>query len=80
MSYDMATLDKLLEKAIKIASICHEGQVDKAGKPYILHPLTVMESVDTLPEKILAVLHDTIEDTDTTMEDIRALLRKFNLI
>ena len=66
----MVTLDKLLEKAIKIASICHEGQVDKAGKPYILHPLTVMESVDTLPEKILAVLHDTIEDTDLTLEDL----------
>ena len=53
-----------LEKAILIATKTHKGQVDKAGEPYILHPLRVMMSVNSLEEKIVAVLHDVIEDSD----------------
>ena len=60
----MATIDR----AIMIASIAHAGQKDKAGKPYILHPLRVMLTVAsdknaTDEQKIVAVLHDVIEDT-----------------
>lgn len=58
----------LLEKAIQIAVTEHAGQVDKGGHPYILHPLSVMSKVKTIDEKIVAVLHDVIEDTNMTIE------------
>lgn len=60
-----------LETAIKIAVDAHTGQVDKAGKPYILHPLRVMFSMDTDNEQIVAVLHDVVEDTDWTFGRLR---------
>jgi hypothetical protein len=58
----------LLEKAIQIAVSAHTGQFDKAGAPYILHPLRVMNLVNEIDEKIVAVLHDVIEDTYITDE------------
>lgn len=61
-----------LEKAITIAVQAHTGQTDKVGQPYILHVLTVMFSLDTTEEKIVGVLHDVIEDTTTTLDDLRA--------
>lgn len=51
-----------LEKAIAIASEYHAGQVDKAGSPYILHPLRVMFKMRTEYEMTAAVLHDVLED------------------
>jgi (p)ppGpp synthase/HD superfamily hydrolase len=60
-----------LEKAIRIASRAHEGAKDKDGYPYILHPLRVMLSVDDPAAMIVAVLHDVVEDTDVTIDDIR---------
>ncbi|HEY6919682.1 MAG TPA: phosphohydrolase [Tabrizicola sp.] len=51
-----------LSRAIEIAVAAHAGQIDKAGAPYILHPLRVMLSLDNEPERIVAVLHDVIED------------------
>jgi len=62
----------LLEKAISIAVNAHKGQVDKGGNPYILHPLSVMMNVHTIEEKIVAVLHDLIEDTDWTFDRLRS--------
>ena len=59
-----------LEHALEIAAAAHAGQKDKAGKPYILHPIRVMLSVKTLDEQIAAVLHDTVEDTSVTFEDL----------
>lgn len=59
-----------LEKAIIIASNAHMGQFDKAGAPYILHPLRVMMRMVTLKGKIVAVLHDVIEDTHVTLKDL----------
>ena len=56
-----------LEKAIQIAAIEHAGQVDKAGAPYILHPLRVMMKMDSDTERIVAVLHDAIEDSPLTL-------------
>lgn len=61
-----------LERAIVIAAQAHAGQVDKAGAPYILHPLRVMLAVDTPDERIVAVLHDVVEDTDWTLDRLRA--------
>jgi len=60
-----------LEKAIGIAAQAHAGQVDKAGAPYILHPLRVMLAVASLDERIVAVLHDVVEDTDWTFDQLR---------
>ena len=51
-----------LSRAIQIAVQAHDGQVDKAGQPYILHPLRVMLAMKTEDERIVAVLHDVIED------------------
>ncbi len=61
----------LLEEAIEIAVEAHKGRKDRYGQPYILHPLRVMIRMNTEQEKITAVLHDVIEDTDITMEDLR---------
>ena len=52
-----------LNDAIIVASNSHKGQVDKAGEPYILHPLRVMLQMDTDEERIVAVLHDFFEDS-----------------
>lgn len=61
-----------IEKAILIAVQKHAGQVDKAGKPYVLHPLRVMMKMRTEEEMIAAVLHDVIEDTDCTTGELRS--------
>ena len=61
-----------LERAIALAAKAHEGQVDKAGAPYILHPLRVMLRLSSLDERIAAVLHDVVEDSDITLEALRA--------
>ena len=60
-----------LEKAILIAVKAHHGQADKAGDPYILHPLKVMSAMSSEEEKMAAVLHDVLEDTALTMETLR---------
>lgn len=58
----------MLNKAIEIATKAHKGQVDKAGQPYIGHPLRVMAMGTTEEEKIVGVLHDVVEDSDWTFE------------
>jgi (p)ppGpp synthase/HD superfamily hydrolase len=60
-----------LEKAIEIALSAHKNQVDKDGRPYILHPLRVMLQMDTEVEQIAAVLHDVLEDSDLSSFDLR---------
>ena len=64
-------MQSTLEKAISLATEAHKGQTDKNGAPYILHPLRVMARVKSNTEKIVAVLHDVIEDTDYTIENLR---------
>lgn len=63
-------LSPLLDKAIIIATAAHTGQTDKAGHPYIMHPLRVMLAGETLDEMIVGVLHDVIEDTELTRYDL----------
>lgn len=60
-----------IEKALQIAAKAHEGQKDKEGLPYILHPLRAMMSVEGEEAQIVAVLHDVIEDTSVKAEDLR---------
>ncbi len=61
----------LLGKAIALAAEAHRDQVDRAGQAYILHPIRVMMRMDSDVEKMVAVLHDVVEDTDWTLEDLR---------
>jgi (p)ppGpp synthase/HD superfamily hydrolase len=60
----------MLNKAIDIATKAHAGQVDKSGQPYIGHPLRVMSMGATNEEKIVGVLHDVVEDSDWTFEQL----------
>ncbi len=53
---------KTLERAIAIAVEAHAGQIDKAGAPYVLHPLRMMLRMDTEAAMMAAVLHDVVED------------------
>jgi (p)ppGpp synthase/HD superfamily hydrolase len=60
-----------LERAIQIAVEAHAGAKDRGGKAYILHPISVMMRCETDEEKIVAILHDVVEDTDWTFEALR---------
>jgi guanosine-3',5'-bis(diphosphate) 3'-pyrophosphohydrolase len=64
---------EMLDKALLIATNAHHGQFDKGGNPYILHPLKVMHYLKTDDEELMcmALLHDVIEDTNTTYQDLR---------
>jgi len=64
-------MTQTLERAIAIAATAHTGQVDKGGAPYILHPLKVMLRMTTLEERIVAVLHDVVEDCGINLDDLR---------
>lgn len=59
-------------KALEIAYKAHIGQLDKGGSPYILHPVRVALHCQTEDEKIVALLHDVVEDTSITFEDLKA--------
>jgi (p)ppGpp synthase/HD superfamily hydrolase len=62
----MSTLDR----ALQIAAHAHEKQVDKQGQPYILHVLRVVVAMETDEQRFVAALHDVIEDSEWTMEDL----------
>lgn len=62
-----------LEDAIALAVEAHRGQRDKAGQTYILHPLRVMMRLETETERMVAVLHDVVEDSPWTLERLREL-------
>lgn len=58
------------KRAMQIAYEAHHGQLDKSGVPYIYHPIHLAEQMDTETETIVALLHDVVEDTPVTMEDL----------
>ncbi|MBE2238771.1 MAG: HD domain-containing protein [Caldilineaceae bacterium] len=60
-----------LAHAIRIAAEVHEGQLDKAGQPYVLHVLRVMFACPSPESQIAAALHDVVEDSDWTLDDLR---------
>jgi (p)ppGpp synthase/HD superfamily hydrolase len=60
-----------LERAIEIAVCAHRGAVDKAGQPYVLHPLWLMLQFNDLDQMIVAVLHDTVEDSSLTLGKLK---------
>jgi (p)ppGpp synthase/HD superfamily hydrolase len=61
-----------IEKALQIAATAHAGQKDKEGKPYILHALRVMMGCPDPDAQIVGVLHDVVEDTAVTHDDLAA--------
>ena len=60
----------MVDLALSIARQAHEGQLDKAGVDYIEHPIYVVSQVDTEEEKAVALLHDVIEDSSVTAEEL----------
>ena len=61
---------KLTRKAMVIAYNAHANQFDKAGVPYIFHPIHLAEQMDTETECVVALLHDVVEDTKVTFEQL----------
>lgn len=62
-----------IKTTLRIAMNAHEGQLDKAGFPYITHPIRVALNCDTEEQKIVALLHDVVEDTPMTLHDLKDL-------
>jgi len=62
-----------LNKAYEIAAIAHKNQKDKGGTEYINHPVAVSALVESLEEKIVALLHDVVEDTRVTLEELKSV-------
>lgn len=62
----------MLNKALMLSYMAHKDQVDKGGSPYYLHPIYVALNVNSEDEKIVALLHDIIEDTDITLDDLKS--------
>ena len=63
----------LTNAAMRIAYKAHHGQLDYNGIPYIFHPIHLAESMDDEISCCVALLHDTVEDTDVTLEDLKAI-------
>lgn len=61
----------MTRKAIKFCVKAHDGQLDKSGLPYMLHPIHVAELMDDELSVCTALLHDVVEDTPYTIEDIK---------
>lgn len=59
-----------IDRAITLAAEAHFGQVDKAGQPYILHPLRLMLKFQYTEEMVVAVLHDVVEDSNISLDDL----------
>ncbi len=68
------TIPELYTLSLRIAARAHRGQVDKGGRPYLLHPLAVARQVSGTESKILALLHDVPEDTDVSLEQLEPIL------
>ncbi len=60
----------MIAAAMKIATSAHFGQVDKAGQPYIDHPVRIASMVDGTDAKVVALLHDVVEDSTVTLADL----------
>ena len=64
---------KMTNRAMELAYRAHHGQCDKNGVPYVFHPFHLAEQMDTEETVTAALLHDVVEDTDYTLEDLRAM-------
>ena len=63
----------LTKKAMRLCFDAHKDQVDKSGIQYVFHPFHVAEHMQTEETTVVALLHDVVEDTDYTIDDLRAM-------
>ena len=63
---------EMTKKALRLACRAHEGQLDRCGLPYIFHPYHLAEQMDDEVSATVALLHDVVEDTPYTLDDLRA--------
>ena len=63
----------MTKKALKLCFEAHCNQTDKSGMPYVFHPFHLGEQMDTEESTTVALLHDVVEDTDYTLEDLKAM-------
>lgn len=61
------------KKALKLCFEAHKDQVDKSGAPYVFHPFHLAEQMKDECTTIVALLHDVVEDTDYTFDDLRSM-------
>lgn len=66
----------LTKKALKISFNAHKDQLDKSGMPYVYHPFHLAEQMDDEYSTCVALLHDVVEDTDTTIDDLAKIFPK----
>ncbi len=64
---------EMTNKAMNLAYAAHHGQLDRSGIPYVLHPFHLAEQMETEETVIVALLHDVVEDTEYTLEDLRQM-------
>lgn len=62
--------NKLLVRALNFAIKAHGSQIDRGKKPYLLHPLHVMSQVEPFEAKLVAILHDVLEDSEIVSDDL----------
>ena len=63
----------ITKKALKLCFEAHKEQVDKSGMPYVFHPFHLAEQMKTEETTVVALLHDLVEDTDYTIEDLMSM-------
>lgn len=63
----------LTKKALRLCFDSHKEQVDKTGLPYVFHPFHLAEQMNDEYGTVVALLHDVVEDTDTTLDDLAAM-------
>ena len=61
------------KKALKLCFEAHKNQMDKSGMPYVFHPFHLAEQMQTEETTVVALLHDLVEDTDYTIEDLTSM-------
>ena len=71
-------MNEQLETALSVMLETHKNQIDKAGMPYVLHPLRVMNEVEQLDYKVVALLHDVVEDAKIDNEQMLSELRAWH--
>ena len=64
---------EMTKKALKLCFEAHKEQIDKSGMPYVFHPFHLAEQMQDEETTIVALLHDVIEDTDYTLDDLRKM-------
>lgn len=78
--YTEEELKEQLDTAIEIAAHFHKGQRDKNNEIYLFHPIRIMMPMETYEEKMVAILHDVIEDTECTLEILQEKLGNLNVV